>query len=350
MSIGPHLKRRGFLGAALLAAGGALGFVAAKKESAPRPRTPRQTTKESRFAYDVSEFQKTDPVLLRYRSGGSFHLPFKRIKRLGPARRGTVWAAGDRSVKLFGSDGVMQRELLLDRPPHCICAGDGDQLLVGFGPFFEIYDREGKRLLRSSTLGQNSFVTGLAVYGGKVIVADAGNREIAICDRASGKVIDRFGKKDSVRGNPGLVVPSPYLDLAIAPGEKLLVANPGRLRVETYSLDGRFESSWGEPGLRIDRFCGCCNPVYFALTPQGDLVTSEKGLVRINIYGRDGTFKGAVAGPEHLTPGGKEQTAQAASVNELGGGFDVAVEETGRIYALDAVNLSVRVFEPNSSG
>ena len=126
---------------------------------------------------------------------------------------------------------------------------------------------------------------------------------------------------------------------------RLRVANTGLLRVETYTLDGCFVSSWGEPGMKIDRFCGCCNPAYLTLTPAGDFITSEKGLARINVYGADGRFKGAVAGPNLLVTD-KELAKRACTDCTVGAGFDVTLEVTGDVLALDPYRKVVRRFRP----
>jgi hypothetical protein len=174
-------------------------------------------------------------------------------------------------------------------------------------------------------------------------MADAGTREVLICDRRSGEVLEHFGKKDPVRGNPGFNVPSPYFALAVAPDGQLRVANTGLLRVETYTLDGRFVSSWGGPGMKIDRFCGCCNPAYFALTRSGDFITSEKGLARINVYAADGSYKGAVAGPNMLVTD-KDLAKRACTDCSVGAGFDVTVDANGDVLMLDPYRKVVRRF------
>jgi hypothetical protein len=160
--------------------------------------------------------------------------------------------------------------------------------------------------------------------------------------------MERFGKKDSTRNNPGFAVPSPYFDLALGKDGKLRVANPGRLRMETYTLDGRFESSWGTAGLTIDRFCGCCNPVYFTLRPDGGFITSEKGLTRVNLYDASGVFEGAVAGPEVLVDD-KELAKRACADCQVGAGFDVAMDSEGRVLVLDPFRKAVRIFRPKAT-
>ena len=143
----------------------------------------------------------------------------------------------------------------------------------------------------------------------------------------------------------GFAIPSAYFDLRIASDHRLRVANTGQTRIETYTLDGRFESAWGEPGMQIDRFCGCCNPVYFTITRQGNFITSEKGLCRINIYSPQGEFIGAVAGPETLVE--DQELARRACVDcTVGGAFDVAVDERNHVFALDPFKKTVRRFVP----
>lgn len=346
MNPGPQFKRRGFIGAALVACGAVGGWLTRRGQNTPPQRTAPPTTSDSRFVYDVSEFEKTDPALLRYRPATQWPTGFQRVKTLSVFHGIGIFVAGDRSVKHFTSEGALRNEFQLDRPPHCI-ALDRDRLFIGRGNTIEVFDLAGKSLLRTPRLGENSFLTALAVHGDRLYVADAGQREVLVLDSYSGKVIDRFGNKDSARQNPGFNIPSPYFDLSLASDNRLRIVNPGRLRVETYSLDGKFQSSWGEPGMRIDRFCGCCNPVYFTLTPEGDFITSEKGLARINIYSPDGTFQGAVAGPELLAPD-KESVRTGDAESRSGLGFDVACDERGRVFVLDPYRKSVRIFEPLS--
>lgn len=343
MKMPNQLKRRGFIGAALVAFGAAAGTLIRRRQNAPRPRAVAPSAETNRFAYDVSEFEKTDPALLRFRPGPQWETGFQRVKRLGRAADGGIWVAGDRSVKLFDFAGALKKQIDLDRPPHCLHVSN-DQVYIGFANHLEIYDLDGKRVVRTPRLGENTFLTAVAVHQQKVFLADAGEREVIVWDGDSGKRLTRFGKKDSATNNPGFNVPSPYFDLAIASDDRLRIVNPGRLRVETYSLEGEFISAWGEPGMRIDRFCGCCNPVFFALTKTGNFITSEKGIARINLYSADGNFQGAVAGPELLLPANRSQKEPGAEGRNQA--FDVTADERGRVFVLDPHDRTVRIFEP----
>lgn len=338
-----QLRRRGFMGTALVAAGAAAGWMVRRFNGPEARYQPGNTKLDDRFVYDVSEFEKTDPSLLLYEPAGEFPTELSQAKRLSVWPGGGILVGGERSLSLFDSDGAVLAKWSLEAPPHCLLPVSDQEVLVGFADRFVVLDKNGKQLFQSPSLGRRTYLTSLVRHGDTLFGADAGNREVVVCERASGKVLERFGRKDPARGNPGFNVPSPYFALAIAPDEKLRVVNPGFLRVETYSLDGRCVSSWGEPGMRIDRFCGCCNPVYFALTPQGDFITSEKGLARINVYAADGSFKGAVAGPDTLITD-KELAKQACVDCTVGAGFDVAIAGNGDVLALDPFRQRVRRF------
>jgi hypothetical protein len=345
MTAGKKWSRRTFVGTALVGAGVAAGALIRKTQDPAAAFRAKQATAEGEFAYDVSEFEKTDPKHLLYQPGGSFRTGFERVKRLTTAG-GMILVAGDRSVKFFTTTGTLQSEIKLERAPHCLHVPVADELLIGLGNHFEVYDFGGKQKLRSPRLGQETFLTAIGVHDRIIYLADAGRREVLMCDRRTGEIAGRFGRKDEPPGSPGFVVPSPYFDLAVG-RERLHVVNPGRLRLESYTFDGRFESSWGQPGMAIDRFCGCCNPVFFALAPDGRFITSEKGLARVNLYSSSGVFEGAVAGPETLVED-KELARRACADCRLGGGFDVARDDRGRIMALDPFRKAVRIFTPQT--
>lgn len=335
------VKRRAFLGGTLLAAGAALGAFVRRKQ--PPPATSNPSRLDSRFVYDVSEYEQTDPSLVRYRPAHSFQTGFTRVRRIAATSSG-IWVAGDKSLKLFSAAGVVKRELPLRFTPHCLHVVADDEIFVGARDFYAVFNAAGKEVFRSPAAQPKSYFTALRAHRAAVYIADAGNREILICDRKSGEVIDRFGKADPSRNNPGFAIPSPNFNLEIV-ADRLRIANTGQTRIETYSLDGRFESAWGKPGMQIDRFCGCCNPVFFTTTPDGNYITSEKGLLRINIYSAAGAFIGAVAGPQTLVED-KDSIRRVSAEGDSGAAFDVAVDENRQVFALDPFNRTVRCFAP----
>lgn len=338
-----QLRRRGFLGGALVAAGAAAGWVVTRVID-PQARVNRTPAKlDDRFNYDISEFEETAPNLLIFEPAGDFPASVDQAKRVAFWDGHGIVVSGENSLAVFGADGTMLKQWRVEGTAYCLLPLGKDSLLLGYADHYAILDANGKEQFKSPNLGRRTYLTSAAVHQDRLFFADAGNREVLVCKRESGEVLERFGKKDPALGNPGFNIPSPYFALAVAADGKLRIANTGLLRVETYSLDGRFVSSWGEPGMKVDRFCGCCNPAYFTLTPAGDFITSEKGLARINVYAADGSFKGAVAGPNMLVTD-KQLAKRACTDCTVGAGFDVTLDANGDVLTLDPYRKIVRRF------
>lgn len=329
------------MGVGLAGGGGVLGWLAGRRQDnrVPAPHPDNQRMAKDQFAYDISAYEKVDPEQLLYRESESFPVGFERPKRMAVLPSGRLVVAGDRQLKFFEGR-VPVGKVDLGRVAQCLLVLDSERLLVGMRDFFQIHDMEGKLQYSSPALGGKTYFTSAARIGDTLFLADAGNREIVRAD-LTGKVLSRFGKKDET--NPGFAIPSPYFDLVAQADGTLWAANTGRLRVESYTAEGQFISSWGEPGMNLDRFCGCCNPVHLTQTPSGDFITSEKGLSRIKVFDRSGQFKGAVVGPESLVKD-KKLARKACEDCTVGHSFDVAVDAAGNVLALDPIMKSVRVF------
>jgi hypothetical protein len=141
---------------------------------------------------------------------------------------------------------------------------------------------------------------------------------------------------------PGLIVPSPFLDVIIHRDGLLRVNNPGRHQVEAYTFDGSLEGAWGKPTAATEGFCGCCNPIGLAALADGRIVTCEKGIPRVKIYSAGGEFESVVAGAESFP----ENALACNDLNDcIHGGLDAAVDSGGRIYILDLVAGNVRVMK-----
>jgi hypothetical protein len=256
--------------------------------------------------------------------------------------KGSVYLAGDKAIRIFAQSGDRLGEVKLDNTPRCLTVTANGTIYAGMKEHVEIYDAQGKQKARWDSLGQNAILTSIAVSEDNVLVADAGNRIVIRYD-TSGDIINKIGRKDSFRNTPGFVIPSPYFDLAMSKDGLLRVVNPGRLRIEAYTLDGDIEFWWGSPTAAIEGFCGCCNPVNIAVLADGGFVTCEKGLVRIKVYNSEGSFVGVVAGPEQFGAGGTSKICMLPEECQTSG-FDVAVDSEGRVFVLDTVDNIVKVF------
>lgn len=341
-----NIDRRKFIGAGLLSAGGIAGWLAARR-SGPSATTEERPPLGGRFVYDVSAFQTTDPALLRYDETSRIPTGFQAPKCIEMLGGDLLLAGGDQAIKVLGPDGTLRATIELPSKPHAVTGlGDG-RIAVAFLNHVAVYAADGKLVSQGESLGGKSHLTSVAAAGDSLYVADAGQREIVRCD-AAGKPVSRFGKIGAGDGTPGFMIPSAYFDVMLGADGLLWVNNMGRHRVEAYTLDGEFELGWGEPGMAIENFCGCCNPVYFTRLPDGRFVTSEKGLNRIKLYDAKGAFAGVVAGPDHLVKD-LDLAKRACADCRIGFGFDVACDAAGRIFALDPATRDIRVFTPKAA-
>jgi len=303
-----------------------------KKEANPRKA----------FIYDLEELCKTDPDLIKYEESGKINTGFGEVSAITTDSRDQIYVAGDKSVRVFNSNGNTLSEMELTDVPQCLAVADDGTIYVGMRDHVEVYDPGGVRKARWESAGKNTVLTSIAIFGNHVFVANAGGRVVLRYD-SSGELIDRIGERDQERSIPGIVVVGPYFDLAVASDGLLRVANPGSQRMEAYTFDGDLELSWGKASNFIDGFAGCHNPVNFAILPDGRFVTCEIGLPRVKIYSADGVFESVVAGAE-LFPKSEEPLILEGKSDFQNRVLDVAVDSQGRILVLDPSEKLVRIF------
>lgn len=267
--------------------------------------------------------------LIRYRQIASIRTGLDRSAGLAVGPNDAVCVAGDQEVRVFARNGRVQRTLALDDTPTCVGVDKDGTIFVGYKTTVTMHKLDGEILAAWTVGGKHPHVTCVTPAGNNVWVADAGDRVVLRYDR-TGRLIGRIGERDEARKVPGLIVPSPHLDVAVGPNGLLLVNNPGRLALETYTQDGKLVSYFQRSSMAVDGFCGCCNPTDLALLPDGRVVTSEKGIPRIKVLKTDGTLDCVVAAPESFS------AASAA--------LDVAVSRTGEILVLDPRARLVRIF------
>jgi hypothetical protein len=297
------------------------------------------------FVYDIEALTKVDPSLIIYEELGK-PIPTGltqstaiAIATNSPSR---VYVAGDNAIKVFSDEGGLVDEIKLTSTPQCLAIGGDGSIYVGMKDHVEVYDGQKKRSASWPALGDKAVLTSIAVYKDNVFVADAGNRVVIRYDTA-GKIVNHIGRKDKDKGIGGFVIPSPYFDLAVGGDGLLRVVNPGRHLIEAYTFEGDLEFSWGKRSAGIEGFCGCCNPVNFAMLDDDSFITCEKGLTRVKLYDADGNFVGVVAGPEQLAEGSQCRICNIPALCQVGG-FDVAVGTGGQVFVLDTIKNVVRTF------
>ncbi len=290
---------------------------------------------------ELSSIALIDPKLIRHEEIGE-PLPagLTESRALTVDASGILYVAGDQAIKVIDPRGLIKETLTLTVAPRCLVLSH-EQLYIGTRDRVIIADRKGGVQATWPSLGDNAFITSIALDEEHVYIADAGQRIVWCFDR-KGLFIRRIGDKDPDRNIPGFEVPSPYFDLAVGPDGLLWVANPGRHQVEAYTAKGDREFAWGRFGNNLEDFTGCCNPVNFAILGDGSFVTCEKGAVRVKVYNAGGVLMGVVTGLQQLT-GGSRSISQTQEQHQQVI-LDVAVDVAGHIYILDRARNVIRIF------
>ncbi|MQY79409.1 MAG: hypothetical protein GH151_09490 [Bacteroidetes bacterium] len=200
----------------------------------------------------------------------------------------------------------------------------GDTIYAATREVIILFTSSGNRIDTWGPYDEGAIITSIAVNNDYVAFADAGNTLVF--------VLNKSGALKSIVGHPGnqFIIPSPYFDVALTRDDTLVIANTGKRKLEFRTIEGNLIRSIGEEGDSFDYFCGCCNPAHFAFSPDGNIVTAEKGINRIKIIKSTGELVEPVAQPDHFI----------ASIP-----VDLAISKDGLIYAANRYNSVLYVFK-----
>lgn len=303
-----------------------------------------QTKLAPEYSYNIEQYAQIAPELILYRqTGDTLQLRLEKCSAIAVAPDRRMYIAGDRKIAVYDAQHSIEREIELNDEPTCLQIDLDGRLIVGLKNHLVFLDADGQMRSRWPAPAEDALLTSIAADTENVFAADAVNKLVWRFSR-TGEVLNAIGRKDAAAGIPGIVIPSPYFDIAAYPDGLLRVVNPGRHWIEAYTADGHRQWYWGRAGVDIEGFSGCCNPVALAVLPDGCFVTCEKGLVRVKVYTAEGQFLGAVAGPEQLDWSEPLRICKTAEECKSKG-FDVAADSSGRIYVLNTVKNTVAIFE-----
>jgi hypothetical protein len=318
------IRRRSFLKGLLAAVPlGAAVVITRKGPARPDPHSNPEA-----FRLDLERFDRVDPALMGYSEGSPIAEGLVGASGMLLSSDGTPYISIGNHIWRLVKEGL---ETVIEVPGKVTAmavTGHGS-LLLAAGQTLSIYNSAGRLNVEPVHFGERAFVTSIALQGGKLFAADAGQRTVWVLS-GDGKLTGSIDGRSEATKEPGFVVPSPWFSMTAGTRE-LWVTNPGRQRVQRY-VDGQLTGSWGFASMDVAGFCGCCNPTHLALLPDGGFVTSEKGIPRVKVYDRDGAFLSVVAGADDFENGTT--------------GLAVAAAPDGRILVLDPVRGQLRSFTP----
>lgn len=246
--------------------------------------------------------------------------------------RERLYAAGDRKLVVYSLQGKALNAIATERDGFSVATSPDGRIFVGQQGQVQIFDAEGNPTAtwRDETL--LGCVTAIGFVHENVIFADAKDR----CLRryhSSGKYLRDIGKDNRLQG---FLIPNAHLDFAVDRDGVLHVCNPGKHRIERYSVDDKLLSRWGRFGGGSDPegFTGCCNPTNIALMVDGRAVVTTKAEPEVKIYSPEGKLLERF-GESAFDPNCKN--------------MDVTIDADGRIYVLDTVRLTILVFAPDKT-
>jgi hypothetical protein len=285
-----------------------------------QPANPYELTMDTLIA--------VDPSMILYKEIRNLKLDLEQPGGISIIGEKLV-VSGDKKLIICDLSGIFLQEIPLEMEPLCVKA-TADRFYIGSAKRVTVLDSTGKFISEWDAFDENSVLTSIDVYEPKVFIADAGKRLVYRFSDSGEKELEFEGKVGEGDAH-GFIIPSPSFDLAIDRSGDLWVANPGKHALENYTFDGKLRGWWNAMTSDIKGFSGCCNPAHFTFLPDGNFITSEKGIVRIKEYKPSGEFVGVVAAPSSFEG---EQHAP-----------DVVADNLGKIYALDKERKMIRVFE-----
>lgn len=119
-----------------------------------------------------------------------------------------------------------------------------------------------------------------AISGNHLYVSDLKNHEIQVLDKASGKLLFKFGKAGSKEGE--LFYPT---NMVIGTDSHLYVTEIGNFRVQKFTLDGKFVRKYGEIGDRPGQFA---RPKGVAVDREGNIYIVDAAFENIQIFDQEG--------------------------------------------------------------
>jgi predicted membrane-bound mannosyltransferase/DNA-binding beta-propeller fold protein YncE len=171
---------------------------------------------------------------------------------------------------------------------------------------------------------------------GTLFVLDTGNHQVLHLSQ-EGEILNSWGGFGTVESGTGLegTFNEPW-GIAISSDGFIFIADTWNHRIQKFTMEGEFVTSWGKFGQREtpDAFWG---PRDVAVDKQGHVYVSDTGNKRVVVFDLDGQF-----------------LAEFGDVGMGDGQFDepsgLALDDQGNLYVADTWNQRIQVFSPDING
>jgi sugar lactone lactonase YvrE len=283
----------------------------------------------------VLQERRADPVPARYRhirtiagegsAGGLFE---QGLRGLAVDAAGRVVAVGDSAVRVLDEGGNLLASWTTEGSAHSVAVDASGRVLVGEVGRVEVFDPTGELLSVLSDAPRLGRVTALAPLADGLLVADASARCLRRYGHDGAHVAD-IGKDNRMKG---FLIPNGVLDFAVDDRGVIHAANPGKHRVESYTLDGEYLGYVGRfDGRAPEGFAGCCNPTNVTVLGHDRIFVTEKAKPRAKVLDAEGHLLAVIA-TDAFDPNCKN--------------MDLAVGADGRVLVADTARRQILVFEP----
>ncbi len=333
-----RLRKSWFPPAAAVGAVAALIAAASRERPAPgpgprpsaAPAIPGPPQQEPGRSQPSAGYPSEYVLTARFGAGDSAHKFEKSLSGIAVGAGDRIYALGDGEIRIFEANGVPLRKWKAAANASCLATGSDRRVYVGAAGRVEVYEADGTHAggFAAGDKDRPAHITAIQIFGKEILVADAAARIIRRYD-ATGRQLGLIGDRNKTGG---FMLPNRTLDFDVDPKGIVHATDTGRHRVSAWTLEGSLLGHFGKFGMRNpEDFVGCCNPVNVALSPDGTVVTAEKMVARVKVYGTDGKLL-AVIGPEHFDPNCIH--------------IHLAVDSKGRILAADPVRREIKIFSP----
>jgi hypothetical protein len=285
--------------------------------------------------YNIKQYEDIDDIETRWEEVDEIALDLDTPR--GMAVLGErLFVAGTNAVSELDARHNEVVRHAFEGEPNCLAVAPDGTMFVAMPNEVQVLNADGSEGDRWTDFSERSYLTSIVATEEDVFIADAG-KHVVYRYNWDGERKKEIGRRDDEKDVPGIEVPSPYLDLALNDEGHLWVVNPGKLGLERYRTNGEFVTSWYHPTLELHGFSGCCNPTQIAFDQSGNLVTGEKGLVRLKKYEvTAGDFQELIVGHKSFP--------KVKSVPKEKSMRDLVVDSEDRILALDPRTDTIRIF------